>query len=272
MCRWLAYTGSPIWMSKILIEPKDSLIDQSLHARKGIPTNGDGFGIGWYDRNNSAGLFRSLRPAWNDPNLKDLVSHIGSHLFLAHIRAASLAPIQETNCHPFRYKNILFVHNGQINNFDKIHQKLISLISPEYFGNIQGSTDTEIMFHLALSFGLEKDVPSSISKMVQAINSAGKEAGVSCDLTMTLGISDGNSLWGFRYANDGNSPSLFISPGIEDLIRLNPSLNGKLNNFAASLVSEPIGKYQEIWKPVPGNTVVLIKDEKINYAPFQVNN
>jgi len=257
-------------MSEILIDPEDSLIDQSLHARKGIPTNGDGFGIGWYDRNNKAGIFRSIRPAWNDPNLKDLASHIGSHLFLAHIRAASIAPIQETNCHPFRYKNILFVHNGQIKNFDKIHQKLLSWISPEYFGNIQGSTDTEIMFHLALTFGLENDVPSAISKMVKTVILAGKEIGINCNLSMTLGISDGNSLWGFRYASDNNSPTLFLSPGIEDLHRLNPSIKSKLINFAAGLVSEPIGNYKQIWKQVPGNSVVLIRSEKIDIAPFEV--
>ena len=50
MCRWLAYTGSPILPTNVLYTPVHSLIDQSLHSKLGAETtNGDGFGIGWYD-------------------------------------------------------------------------------------------------------------------------------------------------------------------------------------------------------------------------------
>jgi glutamine amidotransferase len=48
MCRWLAYSGSPIRLEELLVKRDRSLIDQSLHARQGAtPTNGDGFGVGW---------------------------------------------------------------------------------------------------------------------------------------------------------------------------------------------------------------------------------
>ena len=50
MCRWLAYTGSPVLLTDVLYTPVHSLIDQSLHSRLGAETtNGDGFGVGWYD-------------------------------------------------------------------------------------------------------------------------------------------------------------------------------------------------------------------------------
>lgn len=256
-------------MSELLIKPKDNLIHQSLHSRVPLtPTNGDGYGLGWYDELRYPGLFRSIRPAWNDLNLMDLASHIKSPLFLSHVRAASLAPIQETNCHPFRYKQWLFVHNGQINQFGLIRQKLLSNIDPGYFNNIQGSTDTEVMFHLALTYGLEKDVPAAITKMVQAVISAGKEAGITVAMWMTLGISDGKNLWGFRYGTDGKGPTLFISPSIEELIRLNPNLKGKFGNFAACLVSEPIGNYQNTWHPVPDNSMVVIQNQNITINAF----
>ena len=49
MCRWLAYSGTPILLDSILYKPVHSLIDQSLHAKMGVETtNGDGFGVGWY--------------------------------------------------------------------------------------------------------------------------------------------------------------------------------------------------------------------------------
>src|SRR5580765_2361778 len=158
MCRWLAYTGSPILMSDLITKPKDNLIQQSLHAKAPrTPTNGDGFGLGWYDKQKYPGLFRSIRPAWNDLNLLDLAEHIESPLFLAHVRATSCATVQETNCHPFRYKNWLFVHNGEIFEIEKFRKRLIEAVADEYFSSIMGTTDSEVMFYLALTFGLESD-------------------------------------------------------------------------------------------------------------------
>jgi len=137
MCRWLAYSGAPVLLEDLVIKPKDNLIQQSLHAKAPrTPTNGDGFGIGWYDRQANPGLFRSIRPAWNDLNLLDLAAHIESPLFMAHVRATSLATIQETNCHPFRFKNWLFVHNGQIAQFQLLRKELLEKISDKYFEKI----------------------------------------------------------------------------------------------------------------------------------------
>jgi len=110
------------------------------------PTNADGFGLGWYDKRPTPGLFRSIRPAWNDFNIRDLVAHIESHLFLAHVRATSLATVQETNCHPFRYKNWLYVHNGEIFGVEAIRKQLMAAVAEELFTEILGTTDSEVMF------------------------------------------------------------------------------------------------------------------------------
>ena len=49
MCRWLAYSGSPVLLEELLYNRQNSLIVQSLHSRLGAEeTNGDGFGVGWY--------------------------------------------------------------------------------------------------------------------------------------------------------------------------------------------------------------------------------
>jgi glutamine amidotransferase len=256
-------------MSELLFKPQDNLIQQSLHARSPrTPTNGDGFGLGWYDNRPNPGLFRSIRPAWNDLNLHDLCNHIESPLFLAHVRASSLATIQETNCHPFRYKNWLFVHNGQIADFGKLHQHLLGKIDPEYFGNLLGSTDSEVMFHLALSFGLEQDVPSAIREMVRTVEAVGKANGIAESVWMTLGISDGKNLWGFRYGSNGKGPTLYVSPDIAELQKLNPDVGDKLGDFAACLVSEPIGKYQELWQEIPEQSQVLISGNSVTVREF----
>ena len=118
MCRWLAYSGSPITLETVLLEPEHSLIDQSLHAQMGVETtNGDGFGVGWYGDGREPRTYHSIGPAWNDQNLPELAGHVESRLFLAHIRASTGTAIQQTNCHPFRHGEWLWMHNGSIRSF-----------------------------------------------------------------------------------------------------------------------------------------------------------
>ena len=73
MCRWMAYSGSPVLLEELLIKPTHSLIDQSLHSTLGAETtNGDGFGLGWYGIGEGPAVYHSVAPAWNDRNLVDL--------------------------------------------------------------------------------------------------------------------------------------------------------------------------------------------------------
>ena len=59
MCRWLSYIGDPVYLEKLVFEPRHSLVEQSLHAEQAkTPTNGDGFGIGWYDERKTPGRGR----------------------------------------------------------------------------------------------------------------------------------------------------------------------------------------------------------------------
>ena len=139
MCRWLAYSGSPILMSEVLYGGTNSLVDQSLHSRLGAePTNGDGFGVGWYGAPETPGVYRSIEPAWNDENLRELSGHISSPLFFTHIRAAIGSAVQQTNCHPFRHDHWLFMHNGYINEFGTIKRDLVLAVDPPLYPEIQG--------------------------------------------------------------------------------------------------------------------------------------
>ena len=167
MCRWLAYSGSPIRLEELLVKRDRSLIDQSLHSREGAtPTNGDGFGVGWYEEGEPPRVYRSVHPAWNDRNLKELAAGISSHLFLAHIRASTGTAIQETNTHPFRYGNWLWMHNGLIREFPRMRRELVLAIDDSLFDSIEGTTDSETMFYLALTFGLESDPVAAVEQMV----------------------------------------------------------------------------------------------------------
>jgi glutamine amidotransferase len=210
-----------------------------------------------------------IRPAWNDFNLRDLASQIETPLFLAHVRATSQATVQETNCHPFRYRNWLFVHNGEIFEIEKVRRELLFGVAPELFTNILGTTDSEIMFHLALTFGLESDPLGALARMAGFIEEAGKRHGVEEILWMTVAVSDGRSVYAVRYASDGQAPTLYHSRDIDDVFRINPDLRQVLGPSTRVIVSEPVGAYGDMWHPVPENACVRVNGDVVEILPFR---
>lgn len=271
MCRWQAYSGRPIPLESLLFQVQHSLIDQSMSSRSAeTPTNADGFGLGWYGAREVPGLFRSIRPAWNDFNLRDLAAQIESRLFLAHVRATSLATVQETNCHPFRWKNWLFVHNGEVFEIENFRQRLLMLIAPEYFRNMLGTTDSEVLFHLALTFGLERDPLGALERMAGCVESVAAQHGTAEALWMTLGLSDGESVWAVRYASDGAAPSLHYSRSVEDLTALGLATQAAqaLGPEARMIVSEPIGRIAEGWIAVPQASALHLRAGQVETRVF----
>ena len=166
MCRWMAWLGQDVLIDELLFKTQHGIVDQSLHSRLGAETtNGDGFGMGWYGAGDGPGVYHSVAPAWGDSNLRELAAHIESPLFLAHVRAAIGSPVQQTNCHPFRHGRWLFVHNGYIAEFHRLRRDLMLAIEPDHFADVQGSTDTEVVFHLALTLGLESDPIGALERI-----------------------------------------------------------------------------------------------------------
>ena len=128
--------------------------------------HGDGFGVGWYDAAPVPGVFRSIEPAWNDQNLRELAGHVSSPVFFGHIRAAIGSAVQQTNCHPFRYGRWLFMHNGFIDGFAAIKRDLVLAVDESLFPEIKGQADTEVLFYLALTCSLEDDPPDAVARAI----------------------------------------------------------------------------------------------------------
>jgi glutamine amidotransferase len=272
MCRWIAYTGSPLLMSDLLYVPENSLVVQSLHARLGVePTNGDGFGVGWYGEEERPGRYRSIEPAWNDRNLQELSAHIRSRLVLAHVRASTGTPVQQSNCHPFRNGRWLWVHNGSIAGFREVKRDLLLAVDPVLFPDIEGSTDSELFFYLALTFGLHDDPPAAVARAVGLIEEVGRRHGQEFPIQMTVATTDGETLWAFRYSSEGRSRSLFHSTDISTLRAQypdNPVLH-RLSDDARLVVSEPLGGLRGAWHEVAEGTCVVVRNGQEEQRPFQ---
>jgi predicted glutamine amidotransferase len=261
MCRWMAWLGQPVLINELLFETQHGIVDQSLHARMGAePTNGDGFGLGWYDSADEPGLYLSVTPAWSDPNLRELAGHIESPLFLAHVRAAIGSAVQQTNCHPFRHGRWLFVHNGFIAGFDRLRRDLMLAIDPELFAGIRGSTDTETVFGLALTLGLQEDPVGALERTVAFIEERATSHGVDGAVQATFGVSDGTTLWAVRYATEGRARSLFASADVDAIRRLHPD-NPRFQRLSRDdrlIVSEPFSDLPGVWHEIPEGTAVVV--------------
>ncbi|HET7513171.1 MAG TPA: class II glutamine amidotransferase [Gaiella sp.] len=271
MCRWLAYSGSPVSLQALLYEPAHSLIDQSLHSRLGVETtNGDGFGVAWYGEEQAPAVFRSVEPAWNDRNLRELAAHIRSGLVFAHIRASTGTPVQQTNCHPFRHGNWLWMHNGSIARFHEVKRDLLLAVDPSLYPDLEGSTDSEAFFFLALTLGLQDDPPGAVERAVGLIEHVGRSHGITHPIQMTVATTDGRSVWGFRYSSEGTSRSLFFSTRVDTLRTQypdNPILH-QVSDESRLVVSEPLGDLEGAWNEVPESSWGVVRDGQDELHPF----
>ena len=243
MCRWLAYKGNPILMEKLVFEPKYSLIDQSIHARKSKMTlNGDGFGLGWYGCQTEPGLYREVIPAWNDENLKSLCHQIKSALFFAHVRASTGTSINRSNCHPFKYRNWLFMHNGQIGGYGQLKRQLDYQIPDNLYPFRLGSTDSELLFMLLIKYGLESDPQQALIKTLTHIQNLMAKASVTEPFRFTAVCTNGLNLIAVRFSSDNKAPSLFYQQSEQGI----------------SIVSEPLDENYSDWTLVKPDSIITI--------------
>jgi len=274
MCRWMAYSGDPILADDLLFRPAHSIIDQSLHARLGgVTTNGDGFGIGWYRNGDEStpAVFKGTHPAWNDRNLREVATQIHTPLLFAHVRASSGTPVQRSNCHPFRYGRWLWMHNGSLAGFDKVKRDLLMAVDESLYPQIEGSTDTETLFFLALTFGLADDPPTAVARAVGLVESVGRRHGVDYPVHMTVATSDGESIWAFRYSSEKSTSSLFYSTDVAQLRQLHPELAvlDRLGNDTRFIVSEPLRELPGAWNEVPESSWARVRPGEQQIQPFE---
>lgn len=272
MCRWFAYRGGPLRTSELLLHPVHSIVAQSLDSPLGAETvNGDGFGFGWYPPDGGPpGVFRSIEPAWHDRNLRSLAEATTSSLFFCHVRAAAAPPIQQTNCHPFRHDRWLFMHNGAVAGFGRVKRDLVLAVDPALYPLMLGTTDTEVLFHLALTFGLRDDPVAGVARAIAFVERTGREHGVDQPFQGTVAVTEGSTVWAFRYSTAGSSRTLFHSADVADLRAMYPS-EERLSLFtddAHVVVSEPLNDLPGVFVEVPESTVAVLDASGYSHAPF----
>ena len=247
MCRWLAYQGESIYLDELVYEPEHSLVQQSIDARKAVTrVNTDGFGLGWYTERETPGQFHEVLPAWGDENLRSLTHHIRSHRFMAHVRSSTGTQVSRSNCHPFIIDNWMFLHNGQIGEFEQVKYDLHQQLPEDLFLKRMGTTDSELIFLLMLKNGLREQPVDAIRQTLLDITQLMENRNIKEPLKASICISDGVKLWAVRYSSDNEAPTVFIRK--------------KGSNI--SLASEPLERNRD-WKKITAQSILVIEGDTV---------
>jgi glutamine amidotransferase len=252
MCRWIAYRGETTALEDYVTEPAHSLISQSIHAMESTASvNGDGFGLGWYSKHPEPGLYREIRPAWSDENLRYLCRHLQSHLFFAHVRAATGTAITRANCHPFACGKWLFMHNGFLGNWNRWRRHVEALIPDELYPSRIGTTDSEAIFLAILGAGIEHPVAAA-KKILAMLTDIVSQSETEDRFRFTAALTDGRNLYAFRYSVNDQANTLYYREADGGIV----------------IVSEPFD-HDENWVMVPeDHVVVAMPGEQARVTPL----
>ena len=243
MCRWIAYRGETTAFEHYVTEPEHSLVTQSIRAPESTAgTNGDGFGLGWYGDHPEPGLYRETRPAWSDENLRYLCRHLHSHLFFAHVRAATGTAVTRQNCHPFACGRWLFMHNGFVGSWNRLRRKVEAMIPDALYPSRLGTTDSEAVFLAIVGAGIDQDPIGATRKVLGSLCQLVNQDGLREHLRFTSALSNGHDLYAFRFAANDRANSLYYREDGDQVIA----------------VSEPYDREPD-WIEVPPDHVLVAR-------------
>eukprot|EP00123_Amoebidium_parasiticum_P016955 comp23657_c0_seq1/m.40423 comp23657_c0_seq1/g.40423 ORF comp23657_c0_seq1/g.40423 comp23657_c0_seq1/m.40423 type:complete len:1229 (-) comp23657_c0_seq1:226-3912(-) len=293
MCRLMAYIGKPILVADLVTYPSRSIITQSFDSRERLTDigylNGDGFGLGWYSpevaiMDPTPCVFKSINPAWNNDNLRNLTIKIISPLVFAHVRAATPGQgVNESNCHPFHSGRYMFMHNGQVGGLTKIKRRLMSNMKDHAFDYAcKHSSDSALSFALfldQLENNMEIHTADEMRRMLQnvvkKITDIQEQEGVQEISMLNYVVSDGFTIVATRWVRDPTNPeaapaSLYMAAGanFEVVEGTEDSLHPEYQishddrrNQVAIITSEPLTDDPLDWLQIKKNHIVVITSD-----------
>ncbi len=253
MCRLLAYLGSTVQLDRLLYKPQHSLIVQSYQPREmtsGL-LNADGFGIGWYhaQKQDLPYTYRNTQPIWSDLNLQQITRYIETKSVLSYVRSATPGlAVDLSNCQPFTSENIVFIHNGYIDNFrNTLYRSIRATLDDSIYQAIHGTTDSEHIFALIINqlqiapqLTLQQALANALAKLTELTKTA------QSSFSANVVISDGKQLVASRYAYGQGNPTLYW-------LRDDPSYPD-----AVILASEPL--FEGNWKSCPTDSIITVEE------------
>lgn len=150
MCRFFGLRAThPSTVECSLVHAENSLMAQSRRDLHGFE-NADGWGIAAYQRDEPH-FQRRCHAAHQSDEFRAAAARVRSSTVLAHVRRATVGAVVDANTHPFTHGRFAFVHNGTIPYFERIRDDMRDAMGPDHRRAIQGTTDSEHLFHVILA-------------------------------------------------------------------------------------------------------------------------
>ena len=244
MCRLLAISSSESTDFKIVLrEAPRSLAALSREHR-------DGWGIAVFDAaRGSWSIDRGILCATEDERFHRLA--VGSHgdVLVSHVRQKTVGATSLANTHPFQRGRWVFAHNGTIKDV----AWLGSQVSPERHVEIEGETDSELLFAWVLTkldetgVALEPASPRTDRTLAEATKAARDRVDFGA---FSFLLSDGATTYAHRFGR-----SLF-------LLERTPhdEVRARRTSRDGTIVETP-------WSPQ--RSAVFVASERITDEPWQ---
>ena len=186
------------YLPKLISHVPGEETTQSEIALRNRLQNVDGYGVAWYSSTRKdfepdtsgphPAIYKHSMPPTNDFIFHSICANTSTTALFAHIRAATATAVTPINNHPFVFGRHTIMHNGVVENISDIRIALLPLLDKAAYENIKGTTDSEHMAALYMTY-LTKSAGGgkaswekqySLSEMKNALTIGVREARESC--------------------------------------------------------------------------------------------
>jgi glutamine amidotransferase len=167
----------------------------------------DAWGIGFYQ---GGEVLHKKRPKLDEGPIdwESVARGVRSDCVVIHFRRATVGDFRADNTHPFRMRQWMFAHNGTVQGFGAIRERLLESLPDFLRRNIRGATDSEHVFGVILSFlhdagqldAMETDekvVLGALRSTVALIDRHCAEVGAP-EPTLNLIVTNGRAMYALR--------------------------------------------------------------------------
>lgn len=146
MARLVGFIGNRPDLGTRVIELEGHALD--VRRRAGVTP---GWGVGFYQ---AGEILLKRRPIDDREEVRpaDITRDIRADALVAHVRLATVGAPRTENTHPFRYRQWLFANTGTVEAFGRLRGRLTEQLPVFLHRDVRGETDSELLFHLFLSF------------------------------------------------------------------------------------------------------------------------
>jgi len=247
MCRVLAYIGPEIPLESLLLEPENSLINQSLDPELHPHLQLAGWGFGAWSEHllkpDDPLLYHRPKAAFYDDNAVGIIPSLQASTLLAHVRASGYdsGVVQaDENCHPFSFTQTpwIIAQNGALPHWRLLQRELLPQCQDRYLKQMRGTTDTEFLYVLLLSL-LEGDSDEDVGRAFERLLNVILQAMRNLDLVeltkLKIALVASNRIIGVNFGA-GHKGETDVAGDWKELRKSGPGTN----DFALSMLLEPM--------------------------------